>query len=568
MGKTDLTLNAIGHCLDDDPRPIIYVGPSKNFVESRFEPRLTAMLRGTPSLWSKTVQGKKNKKCHKTVSGVDVFLGWAGSATELAGASCALALIDELDRMDGDVQGEGDPLALVEARGATFPDFKLIVTSTPLIGNVDAAPHPMTGLTHWQPAEPSDLESPTWRAWQEGTRHEWTWPCPECGVYFVPRSGLLRWPDDAATPSVVARSAWLECPHCQSPIAEHHKTRMNAAGRMVAPGQSVCADGVVGGPDPDGDTGSFWISGLCSPWTTWGRLAKAHVEAVRSGDPGRIQGVANTAFGELYRVGAAQARPADELARRLRGTYPSDSVPAGALVLVAGIDVHKSRLNYVIRAFGHRMESWLVRHGELFGETEHDAIWGDLGALLDADLGGHRIKLMLVDSGYKPGERWRTPDHKVYEFTRLHADRVRACKGHDRQSKPIQAADVDITFRGRLIKNGLKLWHLDSDYFKSWVVQRFDWPADQPGGWHVPCDATDDYFAQLTAEVRTVKASGAVVWQQLRRDNHFLDCEALATAAAQMLGTHLLKPPPEPGAPAPPVAGRPPGPIRSKYISG
>src|SRR5690606_27638038 len=99
--------------------------------------------------------------------------------TELASQEAALALVDEIDRMDTDVGGEGSPLALAEARTETYPDGKSIVTSTPTEGNVGAK-QLETGLTHWEEAAPEDVGSSIWKLWQDGTRYEWAWPCPDC----------------------------------------------------------------------------------------------------------------------------------------------------------------------------------------------------------------------------------------------------------------------------------------------------------------------------------------------------------------------------------------------------
>jgi hypothetical protein len=57
---------------------------------------------------------------------------------------------------------------------------------------------------------------------------------------------------------------------------------MNAAGRFELTG------------DADSDCASFWVSGLCSPWRSWGEAAKLWIEAARSGEPGRMQAVLNT----------------------------------------------------------------------------------------------------------------------------------------------------------------------------------------------------------------------------------------------------------------------------------
>ena len=145
MGKTDCTLNILSWRLDDEPAPVMYIGPSKSFIENQLEPRLMAMFRSSTSLWTKLAKGKSLKKTMKLVSGTVIRLAWAGSATELSSMAAALALIDERDRMDNDVHGEGDVTELVTARGFTFPDFKLGIFSTPTRGNVNEEKDPTTG---------------------------------------------------------------------------------------------------------------------------------------------------------------------------------------------------------------------------------------------------------------------------------------------------------------------------------------------------------------------------------------------------------------------------------------
>lgn len=536
MGKTAGLLNVIGHKLDDDPAPVLYIGPTKSNVDGVIEPQVAQMLRSAAGLWRKTLKGRRAQKLIKRVSGVTLRLAWAGSATELASQPAHTVLVDEVDRMEP-IPGEGDPVSLAEARIATYPDGRLIVTSTPTEGNVTSSKHPDTGVEHWDLAAGEDLSSAVWRLWQEGTRHEWAVPCPDCGEYFVPRFKLLQWPE-GCTPKRALREARLLCPGCGALIGDEHRIGMNARGYYLAPGQSV-SEGRVIGPMPESETASFWASGVMSPWVTFGQRAAAWIRATKSGDPERVRTTINTAFGELYRIGADA--PQWESVRALAGAYSLGSVPSGARHLTCGVDVQKNRLIYVVRGWGSRSESWLIDAGELWGETERPDVWADLSALLDRDFDGKRIRRMAVDSGYRPGDKWKRPDNMVYAFARQHAGRVIATKGHDTQSKPLSPSMIDVTVGGRLLKHGLQLWHVDSDYFKTWVHTRLQWPADQPGAFHVPQDVTDDYCQQVTAEARVVKPSGRAAWVRLRKDNHFLDCEALAAAAAHSMGIHRAR---------------------------
>jgi phage terminase large subunit GpA-like protein len=125
MAKSECVLNILCHRLDDDPVPALYVGPTRSNVEKVIEPRLVAALKSSKRLWS-TLARTKMGKTAKRISGVLVRLGWAGSATELASQEAGLAILDEIDRMGLDVEGEGSPIELVDARLATFVDSKMV----------------------------------------------------------------------------------------------------------------------------------------------------------------------------------------------------------------------------------------------------------------------------------------------------------------------------------------------------------------------------------------------------------------------------------------------------------
>lgn len=537
MSKTETCLNIIGSRLDQRPAPTIYVGPSKDFLYDQLEPRFMDLLDQSTSLKDKVARGKKNRKSRKTVAGVNVLLAWAGSSTPLKSTPAGLVLVDERDGMDANIQGEGDPVELVVARGDTYADFKLGVTSTPTEGNVETIVDPASGLEHWRIADHDRVLSPIWRLWQEGTRFEWSWPCPHCGEYFIPRFKLLCWPEGASATDA-AGNAWLECPHCNEAVTDEHKETMNAAGIYVAPGQSVTPDGTVTGEPPASDTISFWVSGLCSPFRTFGERAARYVAALQSGDTERVKAVVNTGFGELFAIGGGEVPEWTEVAA-LRQDYRPRELPLGVIILTCGVDVQKDRLVYAIRGWGARFESWLIDAGELWGETHLEPVWADLEALLSRRIDGEGISLALIDTGYRPGDKDAVPVNMVYEFCRR-VPVARAVKGRDVMDKPYHVSRIEVDVKGRTAKAGLSLWHINTDYFKAWVHGRIHWPVDQPGGWHLHAEATEDYCKQLVAEARVVKATGKPSWLKIRQDNHFLDCEMLNAAAARMERVDLI----------------------------
>jgi phage terminase large subunit GpA-like protein len=559
LGKSDALLDVIGERLDNRPAPIIYVGPSKEFLIDQFEPRLVELFRQSTSLAGKVLGGldrKRQKKTLKRIAGGRIRLAHAGSSTALKSDPAALALVDEYDELLKDVKHQGDPLGLIEARGATYADFVTGITSTPSVGNVDVQRDERSGLEFWRPAPPEDLESPIWKVWQEGTMAHWCWPCLQCEQYFVPRFSCLKWETRAdgakATPSEAARSAYLECPHCGGILVEDNKRDMNARGRYVAPGQTIDADGTVTGDPPDTSTISFWVSGLASPFVSFGERAESYLKAVRLADPARIRTAINASFGELYAGGGGEAPDWAAVAAH-KSAYAKGELPTGVRLLVCTVDVQKNRLVYVIRGWGARATSWLIDFGSLHGETIESAVWNDLADLIAAPIGNMQIKLTLIDSGYRPGKLFEFPSNRVYDFARRFPRHVRVAKGSSTPLRvPLITNRIEVTMKGTAAKTGLAQLRLDTDFFKSWVHERIRWPNDAPGAWYLPHDTSDDYCAQLVSEARERLSSGRVRWVRRDRTNHFLDCESMQAAAAHLLNVvRISEARPEPRAQQP-----------------
>jgi phage terminase large subunit GpA-like protein len=537
-GKTDSALDVIGERLDHQPAPILYVGPSKEFCTDQFEPRLMALLDEAPTLADKVGRGKRNKKTRKLVAGVPIRLAHAGSATALKSDPAALALIDEYDGMVRDVKGEGGVLGLVEGRGFTYADFTVGIASTPSLGTVDIETDPVNGLEFWKPGLADDVASPIWRLWQEGTRHHFAWPCPRCREFFIPRFSCLQWDkpgDEKISPAQARRSAFIACPRCGGVIEDEDKPTLNANGRMVAPGQTVSRDGVVSGSPPDSSTASYWVSGLCSPFVTFGERAEKYLSAVRLGDFNGIQSAVNTNFGECFAPAGGEAPDWAEVSEH-RGTYLRGEVPGAVMHLVLTVDVQKNRLVYVIRGWGARATSWLIDYGVLWGETVEESVWTDLAAFINTPVCDMPYRMVLIDSGFRPGKRDDLPLNRIYDFCRRFQRLVRPTKGSSTVMRmPIIKSRLEVNKRGSSAKYGLELIRLDTDHWKSWVHERVRWPDDQPGAWHLPSDADDEYCKQIISEARMRLASGRVRWIERSKENHYLDCEAMQAAASHLL---------------------------------
>jgi phage terminase large subunit GpA-like protein len=537
-GKSEMTLDIIGARLDQKPAPILYAGPNKQFLNEQFEPRIMELLDGAPSLAGKVARGKRMTKTRKVIAGVPLRLAHAGSSAALKSDPAALALVDEYDEMIANVKGQGDPLGLVERRGDTYPDFVAVVTSTCRRGMVETVLDEASGLMFWAPGKSEDVESPIWRLWQEGSRHHWAWPCPHCREYFIPRFDCLRFPENA-TPMLAARETHLECPRCGGVIEEKHKAAMNARGRYVAPGQSIDTDGNVRGDPPEASALTFWVSGLASPFVTFGERVQVYVEAVAMGDDAMVQTAMTAGFGELYAPGGRDLKEWQQVARR-RAQHRFGEVPDEVLKLSAAVDVQRTELFYSIRGWGARATSWQIESGELTGYTNEPEVWGDLANVLLDSYGGLPIALALIDSGFRPDKPNEGPTNVVYEFCRRFRRFAKPTKGYATLAAPIMRGKGKVTIPGSKVPVTLELVRLDTDYWKSRLHERLAWPEDQPGGFWLSIDATDDYCRQLVSEVRKVTPSGKPQWVLVSRRNHGLDLEAMNEAAGHMLAAQKI----------------------------
>jgi len=501
MGKTELVFNLLGHTLSDRPKPCLYIGPTEDAVRTQAKDRFLDMVETTPSLANAAdPRDFRNSTVEKWYNGARVGFAWAGSGSQLRAHPAALALGDEIDAFRP-IPGEGDPVQLMRARVSNYFGSKVGLFSTPLL----------------------EETSRIWRWFLAGSKERWALQCGGCSLWFVPMLDLLHW--DKGTEGVeLQESARLQCSHCSERFDD--KQRRALPGKYIPHDLGPDGEWVALEERPRLTVRSFWTSGTVSPFRTIGRAAEQVARAFRSGDPDEVQSAVNTVGGEPY--GLVGDTPGRAKVKEKVSHYEH---PDGLRFLTAGVDVQQESIYYVIRGWGFNAESWLMDYGQVFGNTEHDEVWLALGNVLAREVCGMLPRLSLVDSGFRTAE--------VYQFCRR-TPYASAARGHDTLTRPHYDSAVDESPTGRAMRHTLKLWHLNTDYYKQWVYARIRWPAGQPGDWHVPTTVSDDYCDQVVNEIRTT-VKGKVVWKRTgTRQNHYLDCEVLASCAAQILNVMAL----------------------------
>ena len=506
----------LGYIMHHVPAPVLAVQPTVELAKRFSRQRIDPLLEETPALRERVAPARArdagNTMLSKEFPGGILVLTGANSAVGLRSMPARFLFLDEVDAYPGDVEGEGDPIALAEARARTFGwRRKAFLVSTPTI------------------AGRSRIE----REYLASDRRRFFLPCPSCGASQWLQFERLIW--DKGDPTSVT----YHCEACERPIEEHHKTAMLAAGVWRATAQAQ-----------DPYTVGFHISALYSPvgWLSWEQIARDWEAA--QGKPEDLKTFKNTVLGETWQE-QGEAPDWERLVER-REDFPLGVVPSAALVLTAGVDVQDDRIECDIWGWAEGFSSWLVDHIVIDGSPRGPEPWDALALLLARDWprqgsahsggGTMRLSKVCVDTGGRDTAA-------VYgHLRRLRDPRIAPTKGVDgwNRAQPVHGPTwVDALVNGQKLRRGLKLWTVSVSTWKADLYRRL-WlgrgdAAEWPSGWvHLPRAIEVEWVKQLVAEqLRTSKDKRGFArqeWAKLRDRNEALDCAVLARAALWLLG--------------------------------
>lgn len=528
--KTQSALNWIGSIIAQAPANTLVLLPTDK-IAKRVSARIADAIQLVPELRNR-VSAPRSRDSRNTVDtkefeGGTLYITTAGSASNLAEIPARYVYGDEIDRWEGNIGGEGDPIELAETRTSTFEyNAKIYFSSSPTLeglSRIDAL-------------------------YQTGTQNEYYIECPHCHTHQTLEwektvtladgsrvQAGIRWDDDA-----LPTRAWYVCPHCGAEIDEAAKTQFLPDREMGGTAEWRPAQ------RGDGQTESFRINAIYSPlgFVSWLSLARQYLKAKRKldqGDPEGMQVFTNTRLAKTWDA-AVQTTKAEELRARAE-LYPLGIVPPGGLVLTAAVDTQPSRLEVEIKAWGEGLENWVIAYKVLWGDPTQEAVWRELDELLRTPVPNHRgVPLQIVACCVDTGGA-NTQD--VYNFVRNRRHRnVLGIKGSSRPNKPVMAArpqKVDVSWRGATLPEGAELWFVGTDTAKDWIHGRLPLTSG-PGACHFSQYLPDDYFDQLLAErklIRFVKGHPRAEWVKKPGDrNEALDTFVYNLAAAFYLGLH------------------------------
>ncbi len=517
VGATEAGNNWLGFIIHWSPAPVMAVWPTVDTAKKVSQQRIGPLIEDSPEL-AALIAPSKQKDSGNTVlaksfpGGILVMTG-ANSGVGLRSMPARYAFLDEIDAYPGDVDGEGDPIALVANRTTTFGrSAKMFLVSTPT----------------------EHGESRIEREFEASDQRRYFVPCPHCGAEQWLRFERLKW--EPGRPETAAYIC--EAEGCEQPISERHKTAMLAAGRWQPTAE----------PKDPGAVG-FHISALYSPlgWLSWEDLAREYEAA--AGDNAKLKTFKNTRLGETWFEQGDQLDWERIYARR--ESWRPGTVPRGASLLMAAVDVQASpaRLELHVWGFGEALESWAIDRRTFPGAADDPATWRGVEEALD-DTWTHasgaelRIDLLAVDTGDQTTA--------VYSWiAKQDQARVLAIKG--KRGFEINApvgTPTYIALGNR--RKAIALRTVTGDVFKA-ELYRFlalPRPTDEevagsgypPGTVHIPDHLDAEWCRQLVAERRVRLKSGRFEWRKEHLRNEALDCRVYARAALWTLGVAAWKP--------------------------
>lgn len=508
MLKTQVGLNWFGSTVHQAPSNFLWILPTGKLAK-RASKRIDKTIEAVPVLKERVAQPRARDSVNtmdtKEYVGGALTIVTSGAAANLSELSCRYVLYDEVDRAESNVDGEGDTVALAEARQTTYErNRKSYYPSSPTVKDASA------------------IEA----LYLKGTQHEALADCVHCG-HAQPLI-FERLGQDSAGRAV------YPCIECGAVMYETDKNKMFERGAW--------SEGVAG----DGETVSFTINGMFLPygWFSWLGLLKEYKEAKAKLDEGSEEKMItfyNTRLARSWERKKEQTK-ASELAARAE-QYKLGTVPKGGLILTAQVDTQPDRFEMKTLAWGEGMECWVVDYQVIFGSPSDKETQDKLDQLLLSryrHAGGRTLPIAaaFIDSG-------GANTHDVYNFTRVRQHRhIYAIKGASVANKPILAAKptlVDVNWLGQTIPHGAKMWLIGTDTAKDYLSARYRLTSG-PGAIHFPADLPPEYYEQLTAEycIDVYKRGRKVrVWEKKKNDrNEAGDLMVYGVACAYYLGLH------------------------------
>ncbi len=471
MFKTQLALNWLTYIIALHPSNIILLQPTST-LHKRVVNRINKVIKATPivkDLFSNpNSKTDPNNQSIKNFQNGALFIGSAGSASNLAELPARYAICDEVSRYPQDVQGEGNVIKLVEGRQTTYPDAKSYYFSSPTTKG----------------------ECQITELYERGTKREGLFECVHCGHAQPLIFEELKTDEQG--------KCYYPCKECGGIHYEADKPEMFKNGLFTEAKLS------------DGETESFTLSTMFAPYGSfsWNKLYLEYLEAK---DKMESQGD-NTLMKSFYNIRLAREwteetnlTTAEKLQERA-DDYPLQIVPHQCTFLTAAVDTQINRFEVAVYAWKDGIEGWIVDYQVIHGSPDEDDTKQKLLDYLTKDFEhacGRKLKLShtYIDSGGS-----HTTD--VYDFCRRNKKhKIYPIKGSSTPTAPIipnKPKTMQYTYRGRPDSQGVKLFVLGTHEAKNFIFSRISKNSGY-GVIHFSKELPVEFFKGIISEYLTKK---------------------------------------------------------------
>ena len=514
VGKTQLALCGQAYHIAMRPMSQMMMQPSQGdlqvWLNSKFNPMVDANETLQNTLAKPRGREGVNNASMKSYPGGFLMFAWSGSAKTMRGRSAPIIVADEIDGYEA--TEEGHPVSLLWQRAATFGDQrKLMEISTPTIKG----------------------QSYIDKAFEAGDQRRFYAVCPHCDEAQPLRWENVTWEgristgiDDATNDNGGDHdpaSARYTCAGCG--------TLWTDGERIAAVRQAETKGVGWRAAKPFRGHASYHISELYSTFRRLRDIVQSYLDKLAQDD---LQTFVNVSLSEVWEEQGEQADP-EGLMSRVE-TYAAP-VPAGAVVLTAGVDMQADRLELELVGWGHGEESWSIDYQVFYGDPLQGDVWDELEDYLSGTWRHESgavlpISAACVDTGGTGGNT-----QAAYDWLRGKTGRrIFGIKGVPGWGRPIVAAPSRKQ-SGKAARK-IDLFLVGADEAKLTVMRRLANQRPGPGYCHMPAARNAEWFHQLSAEkllTRYVKGFAVREWHQTRPRNEALDCRVYALAALKIL---------------------------------
>ncbi len=514
LGKTEMLNNLHGAIIEQDPKNILVVYPTLDSAKKWSKQFFNPMVKSTPALRERLRETGRREASNtilaKQFPGGTISAIGANSPSGFRQVQAPVVTCDEIDAMENG--SEGDPVALAFGRAENYRDNVQVISSTATRIN--------------QSLDERNKESSGSRIhdwWLKSDQRKWFVPCPKCGTFQVLRWGQVKWPEPHQH-----KEAYYECENEACKATWDDAARVNA----ICRGEwRPCAafSGVRG----------YWLNGLNTTFpakkgykTKMHQMAAEFHDASKSGEAALIVWK-NTFLCEPHEDSGERLDAAPLLERA--EDYAPERLPTDCIIAVAGVDVQKDRLEIEVVGLGEDDETWGIEAGQIFGDTEQDEVWNDLGERLAKKYKREdgvelSISATAIDMRHKP--------KKVREFVRsCGLPRVYPVYGANSEAPLLVTTRFDKRTR-------IRVYAVNTKQAKDILFARLKIDEPGPRYCHFPKGNGygEEYFQQLTAEVLKTKFLHGFpkqYYEKVRERNEALDRRVYSLAAIDILRPNL-----------------------------